>query len=367
MPVEHHRYASWQQRLKHIDEANQRRVLKTLAPISATTVSTDRGTLLLACSNDYLGLASDTRIQEAARGTGAGSSRLIAGDRPAHRALEEALADLYGRPALTFVSGYQANLAVFSTACEAGQLIASDELNHASIIDGLRLSRAKKQIVPHLRPDAVAEEADLIAVEGLFSMDGDCPTLVDYPRAPLMALDEAHAFGALGPEGRGVGAMQSYQPDILIGTFGKACGASGAFVSAPQTFIDLLINRGRSFIYTTAAPEPVAQMALAGLKIMRGADDLRETLAQRTQQLRRGLQQLGWETLGAHHIVPVLAGERAMELGERLIQRGVLAPAIRYPTVALGQERIRLTVSAAHSHEQIDRILDAFGDHTQWT
>lgn len=361
------RYSPWRTRLRQIDDARQRRRLKTLTPTSPTTVSTEHGPLILACSNDYLGLASDPRIESAAVGGGAGSSRLIAGDRPAHRALEDALEDLYGRPALTFVSGYQANLAVFSTACEADQTIASDALNHASIIDGLRLSRANKQIVPHLQPEDISEDVDLIAVEGLFSMDGDCPTLADYPSRPLLAVDEAHAFGALGPEGRGVAAMQSHTPDILIGTFGKACGAAGAFVSAPKPFIDLLVNRGRSFIYTTATPEPMARMALRGLELARQADDRREALAERTQQLRDGLEQRGWTTLGSHHIIPVLAGDRAMDLAQRLIERGVLAPAIRYPTVAVGQERIRLTVSAAHSREQVDRILDAFGDHAQWT
>jgi len=366
MDTEADRYHRWRERLRDIDDVNQRRVLKTLTPASATTVHTNLGTLLLACSNDYLGLASDPRLHDAARGGGSGSSRLISGSRPAHQALEDAVAELYQRPALTFVSGYQANLAVFSTACEAGQRIASDERNHASIIDGLRLSRADKQIVEHLQPQAIPRDVDLIAVEGLFSMDGDCPVLQDYPTAPLLAVDEAHAFGALGPEGRGVAAAQMCLPDILIGTFGKACGASGAFVSAPKSFIDLLINKGRSFIYTTATPEPMARMALKGLELARTADAQRDALAQRARQLRDGLHQLGWNTLGAHHIIPVLAGGRAMELGQRLLDKGVLAPAIRYPTVALGHERIRLTVSAAHTPEQIEQILEAFGDRAQW-
>jgi 7-keto-8-aminopelargonate synthetase-like enzyme len=333
-------------------------VLRALQPTGPTTAELDGQRIVVACSNDYLGLAWANR-DLASRGGGSGASRLISGSRPIHHELEDALEALFDRPALLFNSGYQANLAVFSTVCEAGQTIASDALNHASIIDGLRLSRSARRVVPHAQPASIPADADAIAVEGLFSMDGDIPPLTTYPSAPLLLVDEAHAVGAMGPEGRGAAAEMGVCPDALIGTFGKAYGASGAFVIGPPSLKALLINAGRSFIFSTALPEPTARLALAGL---RGADPaLRDALATNTRRLRSGLEQLGWSLRGQHHIVPVVAGPASMALAARLLKQGVFAPGIRFPTVPAGQERVRLTTSAAHTDDQIDQILDAFG------
>ncbi len=323
------------------------------------TAILDGQPVLIACSNDYLGLAQHPRLLAAAAGGGAGSSRLISGSRPAHHALEGALEKRYGRPALLFPSGYQANLGVFSTACEAGDLIASDALNHASIIDGLRLSRAEKAIVPHAEPAAIPDRTKLVAVEGIYSMDGDIPPFSDYGSEHWLAVDEAHAVGCLGPGGRGAAAAAGFEPDILIGTFGKAYGASGAFVIGPPELKELLINNARSFIFTTAMPEPIANMALAAMAL--ATDELRERLADNAAFLRSGLRDLGWETLGVAHIVPVLVGPAAMQVASNLLEKGIFAPGIRFPTVAAGQERIRFTVSAAHSREDLSRILDAMG------
>lgn len=317
--------------------------------------------MIVACSNDYLGLARHPEVVAAATGGGAGSSRLISGDRPIHRALEAELEALFGRPALVFPTGYQANLAVFSTVCAAGETIASDALNHASIIDGLRLSKARRVVVPHAEPGAIPEDVDLIAVESLYSMDGDLAPLAAYPQRPLLAVDEAHAFGCMGPGGRGAAAMMGLQPDILIGTFGKAIGSAGAFVVGPPELRDLLINAGRSFIFTTAMAESVAAQALAGLRIAKRSDARRQRLADNAARLRTGLTDLGWQPLGAAHIVPVVVGPRVMEHAARLLDAGVLAPGIRWPTVPEGEERIRLTVSSEHTADQIDRILDALG------
>ena len=330
-----------------------------MIPTGPTTAWLEGREVVVACSNDYLGLALDPRVQRAARGAGATSSRLISGDRPIHRALEERLEAWLGRPALVFSSGFLANLAVFSTVCAPGDRIASDAYNHASIIDGLRLSRAERTIVPHADPRAVPEDARLIVLEGLYSMDGDTPPLRDYPTAPWLAIDEAHAVGVLGPGGRGAAAAAGVQPDILIGTFGKAFGAGGAFVVGPPELKELLINAGRSFIFTTALPEPVAAMALAGLQA--ATDELRQRTRANVRRLRGGLRQLGWSPLGHDHIVPVVAGPRTLALADRLLSAGVFAPPIRYPTVARGQERLRFTVSAAHTPEQLDRICDALG------
>jgi 8-amino-7-oxononanoate synthase len=356
-----HRYGAWQRRLHAIQEAGRMRTLCELRPITATTARMRGRTVIVACSNDYLGLAADSAVRGAAAGAGAGASRLISGDRPHHRALEAELEAWLGRPALLFPSGYQANLAVFSTVVQEGQRVCSDSLNHASIIDGLRLGRAERQVTAHGDPAAVDPTVDLIAVEGLYSMDGDCPSLVDYPRGPLLAVDEAHAIGCLGPDGRGAAASQGVAPDILIGTFGKALGAAGAFVAGPPELKDLLINEGRSFIYTTAPAESVVATARAGLRCMRERPELRAQLADNTERFRAGLAQLGWSALGHAHIVPVVVGHASAQLAAQLLQRGVYAPQIRYPTVPAGLERIRFTVSAAHTTDQIDQILDALG------
>ena len=317
--------------------------------------------VVVACSNDYLGLSWHPDIRAAAHGSGSGGSRLIAGSRPIHAELEAALEEWLGRPALLFSSGYQANLAVFSTVCSTGDIIASDAANHASIIDGLRLSRAERCITPHASPDAVPADARLVVTEGLFSMDGDIPPLADYPHEPWLAVDEAHAIGCLGPGGRGAAAAAGRTPDIRIGTFGKAFGAAGAFVEGPIELKELLVNAGRSFIFTTAPPEPVAAMALAGLRA--ATDELRERLAANTRALRDGLAQRGWSVLGDAHILPVVAGDGAIQLANDLLEQGVFAPAIRYPTVPAGTERIRLTSSAAYTSTHVERILDAFGSH----
>jgi 7-keto-8-aminopelargonate synthetase-like enzyme len=261
-------------------------------------------------------------------------------------------------PALLFGSGHHANLALFSTIGEAGDRIVSDAANHASIIDGLRLSKAERIVVPH-GESRVPDDALLVAVEGLFSMDGDTAPLPSYPKGPWLAVDEAHAVGCLGPGGRGVAAMLGVAPDFVIGTFGKAFGASGAFVAGPPEGIALLVNAARTFIFTTAPPEPAVAMALAGFR--RADDALREQLEANVRRFRCALIQLGWTPLGDAHIVPIVTGADTMALAARLRERGVFAPGIRWPTVPAGSERIRFTVSAAHTDEQLDRICDALG------
>jgi 8-amino-7-oxononanoate synthase len=353
------RFAPWTDRLAAIRAADQWRTLRTVAPTGPTTGTVDGRPCILACTNDYLGLAWDPTVRAAATGGGAGGSRLISGTRPAHHALEAALEERFGRPALFFPSTWHANLAVLQAAFAPGDEVASDALNHASIIDGLRLGRATRRVVPHADPDAVPATARAVVVEGLFSMDGDSPDLRRYPTAPWLIVDEAHAVGALGPDGRGAAAAQGVTPDVLIGAFGKAYGAAGGFVIGPPALRELLINAGRSFLFTTAPPEPVAALALAGLRA--ATDERRAALADRVAQLRRGLQALGWSPLGHAHIVPLVVGPNALALAARLLERGVFAPAIRYPTVPRGQERLRFTVSAAHTPTQIDQILAALG------
>jgi 7-keto-8-aminopelargonate synthetase-like enzyme len=345
--------------MDEIRDAGRLRAPVPVQPISATTGLLYGREVVIACSNDYLGLAWDPRVRKAASGGGSGGSRLISGTRPSHVELESELERKFGRPALVFPSTWHANLSVFQAALEAGDKVASDALNHASIIDGIRLSRAQKVIVPHAQPQAVPTDVAMIALESLYSMDGDVPDLRAYPRRPWLAVDEAHAVGALGPDGRGIAASQGVTPDVLIGALGKAYGAAGGFVIGPPELKELLVNVGRSFIFTTAAPEPVVRMALAGI---RAADaELRERLAGNAALFRTGLRDLGWSPLGVAHVVPVVVGPKAMEVAATLLERGVYAPGIRWPTVPAGQERIRFTVSAAHTPEQIEQILEALG------
>ena len=352
------RFATWRDRLAATAVAGRTRHTTVVTPTGATTARVDGREVIVACSNDYLGLAHHPDVLAAARGGGAGASRLLGGTRPEHAAVEAALADHFGQTALFFPSGWHANLAVMATVAQPGDLVASDALVHASIIDGLRLSKARRAVLPHARPD-VPEDARMIVVESLYSMDGDIPSLAAYPKTPWLVVDEAHAVGALGPGGRGVAAAQGVRPDVTIGTFGKAYGSAGAFVLGPPELRDLLVNEGRSFLFSTAPPEPVARMALAGL---RAADDeKRQQLASNTSRLRAALGALGWSPLGEAHIVPIVVGPDVMAVAARLLAAGVLAPGVRWPTVPTGQERIRLTVSAAHTPEQLDRIAEALG------
>jgi len=361
------RYAPWADRVQALQARGRRRHLRTLRPTGPTTGLLDGREVVVACSNDYLGLAWRPEVRDAARGGGSGASRLIAGDRPVHHQLEDAVQNWLGRPATLFTSGYHANLGLLGAILQRGQSVASDALNHASIIDGLRLSRAERHVVPHARPELVPDDVDVVVVEGLYSMDGDVPELGAYPggatstHGPVLVVDEAHAIGCLGPEGRGAAAEHGVLPDVRVGTFGKALGAHGAFVEGPPELRELLVNAARTFIFTTGPAEPVVAMALAGLTLMRREPELRERLQANAGHLRQGLRDLGWQVLGQAHIVPVVVGPEVMDLDARLLDAGIFAAGIRPPTVAPGTERIRFTVSAAHTRAQLDRILHAMG------
>jgi 7-keto-8-aminopelargonate synthetase-like enzyme len=354
------RTTKWRERIEVIRSAGRHRVMRTFTPTGPTTARWNGREIVIACSNDYLGLAWDPEVRSATAGGGAGSSRLVSGTRPVHRALEEAVARWLGtEAALVLPSGWHANVAVFSTIVGEGDTVASDALAHASIIDGMRLSKAKRIVVPHASPQAIPDDTTLVAIEGLFSMDGDRPPLDRYPSSPWLAVDESHAVGCIGPRGRGVAASLGLLPDVIVGTFGKAFGAAGAFVAGSADLIELLVNEARSFIFTTGMAEPVAAMALKGLE--RATDERRERLAHNVRRLRSALLSLGWSPLGDAHIVPIVTGPDTMHVAERMLERGVFAAGIRWPTVPAGQERIRLTVSAEHTAEQIDLVAESLG------
>jgi 8-amino-7-oxononanoate synthase len=344
----------WSQRLRELQSQGLQRQLASLELLGPTRARIGSQQVHVFSSNDYLGLASHPELLSAwGEGGGAGSSRLISGTRPAHLQLEAALEEKFGRPALVFSSGYQANLAVLTTLLEETITVGSDRLNHASIIDGLRLSAATVEIVAH---GCFSDLADLHVVEGLYSMDGDVLDLSIYSTASLI-VDEAHSVGCIGPEGRGVAALQGVEPDVLVGTFGKAYGAAGAFVVCSQEAKELLVSVGRSFVYTTALADSACRAALVGLQMANS--DRRDRLAENTQRFRRGLVRLGLPTLGDAHIVPVVLGDATMGVAAALLAQGFFVPGIRFPTVKKGAERLRFSLSTEHSFEDIDAVLEA--------
>jgi 8-amino-7-oxononanoate synthase len=323
------------------------------------------------CSNDYLGLAETLGRSAAA---GAGASRLLGGDRAVHRELEAAAAGLVGaEDALVFSSGYAANLGLLSALAGPGDLIVSDALNHASIIDGARLSRARIHVVPHLDLPAVAAALALpragrafVVTESYFSMDADSPDLgalrhlCDAHGAALV-VDEAHALGVLGPEGQGLCAAAGIEADALIGTFGKAFGAAGAFVAGSKDLTLWCWNRARSFVFSTAVSPSLAASALQGLALARAQPERRERVLGAAAALRGGMSRAGLPVVGYGPIVPWVVGEAhaAWALAERLRGQGLDVRAVRPPTVPVGTARLRLTVTAQHGPADLERALGA--------
>jgi 8-amino-7-oxononanoate synthase len=324
------------------------------------------------CSNDYLGLASRATPP---RQAGAGASRLVSGERPEHREVERLAAQLVGTPeALAFTSGYAANVGTVAALATAGDLIVSDAYNHASIIDGARLSRARIEIVPHLDLAAIEQALQLprsgrafVITESYFSMDADAPDLgalrreCDAQNACLI-VDEAHALGVLGPEGRGLCAQQNIQADVLIGTFGKAFGAGGAFVAGCPSLMAWLWNRARSFVFSTGLSPAVAAAAAEGIRASREHPELRERVTSAALMLRSRLTELGVAPRGFGHIIPWVVGEAgaALQLAKLIRAQGIDVLAIRPPSVPEATARLRLTVTAAHEKADIDRAVAAF-------
>lgn len=328
---------------------------------------------LTFCSNDYLGLAQAT--SEIHGHPGAGASRLIAGERAEHETLERYLASWLGyEGALAFSSGYAANVGLLSALAQRGDLIVSDERNHASIIDGCRLSRADVEVIPHLDVAATAhalaghpQGRRWVVTEGYFSMDADSPDLralravCDAQDAALL-VDEAHSLGVLGPGGQGICAEQGIVPDALVGTFGKAFGASGAFIAGPTLLLEWLWNRARSFVFSTGLSPLVAQCALQGIQVAERRPGLRERTLAAAAGLRAALDAAGIPAVGYGHILPVVLGApaAALELSAALAQHGVIVQAIRPPTVPRGTSRLRITASALHGEADVDRAARAF-------
>ena len=339
------------------------------------------------CSNDYLGLANHPEVVAAFHrgldeyGAGSGAAHLISGHSRAHHALEEELAAFVGRPrALLFSTGYMANLGVIPALVGHGDRVFEDQANHASLLDGARLSGAR--LMRYRHGDCAALEqrlADaptgeyLVATDGVFSMDGDLaplPGLAELAAAhgAWLLVDDAHGLGVIGPGGRGTAAHYGLAPaqvPILMGTLGKAFGTFGAFVAGSETLVETLIQEARTYIYTTAPPPAAAAATRAALRLVREQDWRREQLQALVRRFREGAAQLGLELADSPTpIQPLIVGEAtaALHLGETLRARGILIGAIRPPTVPPGSARLRITFSAAHSADQVDRLLDALED-----
>jgi glycine C-acetyltransferase len=369
------------------------RPLRVMSTPQGPEVVVDGRTVVSLASNDYLGLADHPRMKAAAVaavadfGAGSGAVRTIAGTMTLHEALEAALARFkHVEAVLTFQSGFTANTGVIPVVTGERDLIVSDQLNHASIIDGMRLSKAPREVYPHkdvaalrailerARRDGDGEgrpyRSILVVTDGVFSMDGDIaplPGIVEAAEASGAAVmvDDAHASGVLGRNGRG--SVDHFgltgRVAIQVGTLSKAMGALGGYVAGSQALRDLLTQRARPFLFSTSHPPAVAAACLEAVRIMDDEPELIDRLWARARRFKSELVRLGFDT-GASEtpITPVMMGDgaTAIRFSERLFDEGVFAPSVVFPTVALDRARIRTIVTAAHSDEQLDRCVEAF-------
>jgi len=376
---------SIQDELKEIRNAGLYRRLRRVENEQGPTLLLDGREVINFSSNNYLGIANHPALATAAKeaidryGCGSGASRLISGNMTLHEELENQLAEFKGtEAALVFNSGFQANTGILSTLAGEGDAILSDELNHASIIDGCRLSRAKTIVYVHCDLGQLEEalkqagscRRKLIVTETIFSMDGDEAPLTGivelaekYDAAVMV--DEAHATGIFGPGGAGVVSKLGLVDRVLVqmGTLGKALGGFGAYVAGSQALRDLLINRCRSFIFTTSLPPAIMAMAMAAIDLVEGEPERREALWNNCRLLSDGLKKMGFSLDEIQSpILPLIIGDadKCMQFSEQLLERGVFAQGIRPPTVPPGTSRLRITLMATHTREHIQIALDAF-------
>ena len=358
----------------------QRRTLDT--PQSPHIV-VDGKPYLAFCSNDYLGLANHPQLiaalQQGAQtwGAGAGAAHLVNGHFEPHHRLELRLAAFVGKPAaLLFSTGYMANLGVVQALVGKGDTVFADKLNHSSLNDAMLLARADVQRYRHGDMQQLARMLErtqggrkLVITDAVFSMDDDIAPLPELlalceRHDAWLLVDDAHGFGVLGAQGRGsLAHFGIASPRIIyMGTLGKAAGVSGAFVAAEQVVIDTLVNHARSYVYTTAAPPALSVAVLQALQLIEQGDALREHLRRHVAQLRGGLEGLPWRLMPSDTAIqPLLIGDnrQALELSERLRERGIWVAAIRPPTVPQGTARLRITLSAAHTADDVERLIGA--------
>jgi 8-amino-7-oxononanoate synthase len=374
-------------RLAELEQQGLRRRLRLISGPQGPRVLLDGKPVLLLCSNNYLGLADHPRVREAAAeaamrwGVGAGASRLVSGTMTVHRRLEERLAEWEGSEAcVLFGSGYLANVGVIGALVGSGDTVFSDELNHASIIDGCRLSRAQVVVYRHLDGEHLewslrrhgGQGQRLIVTDAVFSMDGDVAPLQEIVELAQMhgartIVDEAHAIGLLGPGGRGAVAEAGLQGevDVVVGTLSKALGSYGAYVCASAKMTDYLVNTARPLIFSTAPGPPAVAGALAALDLLRERPHRVERLHAAARALRVALATEGFPVQPAEMpIVPVVVGDEraAMRMCQAALERGVFAQGIRPPTVPTGTSRLRLAAMASHTQAELRQAAKSLGE-----
>ena len=375
--------------LEAIREAGLWRELRQIESTQSTRIKLGGRKVINFSSNDYLGLAGHPALDQAAReavehfGVGSGASRLICGSLQPHHELESALAKWQGtESALVFSTGFAAAQGVLTSLLGRGDVVILDKKSHASTIDAAKLSGATMRVFRHNDLDNLEKllqwAADrggrvLVATESVFSMDGDHAPLVGIVElkeryGAWLMLDEAHAVGLYGPLGQGLAAAGglSERIEIRMGTLGKAVGAAGGFICGSRRLTELLVNKARSFIFSTAPSPAVSAAARAGVELTQGAEgqSLRSQLWQRVDELRRAAGSLGWQTPAEPSaILPLIVGGEAKAVAtmERLREAGFFIPAIRYPTVPRNEARLRVTLTANHTAEDIQQLLDALG------
>ena len=375
-----------------IEQAGLRRHLRTVMSAPTGTIKLDGRDVVLLGSNNYLGLSTHPKVIAAAVeatqtfGTGASGSRLISGNSELYTTLETNLAKMKGtEAALVFSSGYAANTSILPVLAGEDDLILSDALNHASIIDGCRLSRATKKIYQHcdiehlktLLSKSATFRRKLIVTDGVFSMDGDIAPLPDiYDLAAqhdaMVLVDDAHGFGVLGKDGNGTVSHFGLEGKEIIqmGTLSKSVGALGGYIAGSRELIELLINRARSFIFTTGLPPATLAAVNAALDVIRSSPELRKRLFSYAKRLKTALIDLGYTLLPSEtQILPVVLGspQQATRTAEALLTKGIFAPAIRPPAVPTGTSRLRLTVMATHTEAEIEQAITGFAEVSPFT
>lgn len=370
--------------LESLSKDNLLRKRKTLESSCGTHAVVNGRPMLAFCSNDYLGLASHPRLAEAvcesARqwGIGSGGSHVVSGHMGPHDRLEKALADFVGAErALFYSTGYMANVGVVPTLVGRGDAVFADRLNHASLIDAVQLSRADHRRYAHcdmVQLEKMLSESPakhkLILSDAVFSMDGDLAplnTLFELAEKydAWLVLDDAHGFGVLGKDGRGSlnHCKLPFHPRLVyIGTLGKAAGVSGAFIAGSNSVIEWLMQRSRSYIFTTATSPVIPSALLASLELIENGDDRRRHLQELISRLKTGLMDTEWKLLPSFTAIqPVLVGENdaVLKVSAALSERGIWVPAIRPPTVPKGSARLRISLSAAHTEEHVAQLVDA--------
>ncbi len=375
-----------EEELQEIRDSGEYKDERLIESPQGAEIEIEQGTVINFCANNYLGLASDEEIVEAAKegledyGFGLSSVRFICGTQTIHKELEEKVAKFFRYDdAILYSSCWDANEGLFAAILNEEDVIISDELNHASIIDGIRLCSADREIYSHSNMDELEEilkrtqdhRVRVIATDGVFSMDGDYAKLdkicelADKYEA-LVVVDDSHATGFVGKSGRGTPERFGVDDrvDVITSTFGKALGgAAGGFATGRQVIVDILRQKSRPYLFSNTLPPTIVTAGIAAIDLIRETEELREQLRQNTLQFRNSMKEAGFEIkAGDHPIVPIMLGEAqlAKDMSDELLEEGIYVIGFSYPVVPRGEARIRVQLSAAHTEDQIDRAVDAF-------